>query len=226
MEPPLPTMGCNGTTTPFVRSCDDADECGIYTMLIGGIERQVYCQVATSGRKFIVIQRRDNFGEPVDLFFQEWLEYQLGFGDLTQSFWIGLDALYNLTETPQELHIEMEDFKGVKATVIAHNVQVASEDKGYQLSMSGVTPYELGKSFWLHRGMKFSTKDKDQDGNSSADCANTYKGGWWYRSCHFANLNGQYLEGPHNSDGDGVNYYAFRGFHYSLKRVEMKLLVR
>ncbi|CAH3185154.1 unnamed protein product [Porites evermanni] len=39
--------------------------------------------------------------------------------------------------------------------------------------------------------MQFSTKDADNDG-SSANCAETQKGGWWYNACSWANPNGVY----------------------------------
>ena len=74
----------------------------------------------------------------------------------------------------------------------------------------------------FHSGMRFSTKDQDNDLDSGS-CAVTYKGAWWYRHCHASNLNGQYLGGSHVNEGDGINWKAFRGFYYSLKRSEMKL---
>ena len=70
--------------------------------------------------------------------------------------------------------------------------------------------------------MQFSTKDSDNDVFGSS-CARIYKGAWWYTACHQANLNGFYYGGPQESFADGVNWKAFRGYRYSLKRTEMKV---
>ena len=69
----------------------------------------------------------------------------------------------------------------------------------------------------------FSTNDQENDLDSSHHCSQLYKGAWWYKSCHHSNLNGLYLNGSHVSYADGVNWYSFRGYHYSLKRTEMKV---
>ena len=74
----------------------------------------------------------------------------------------------------------------------------------------------------FHSEMQFSTKDQDNDLRSDS-CAETFKGAWWYKTCHESNLNGQYLGGPHKTYADGINWGKFRGYYYSLKRSEMKL---
>ena len=43
-------------------------------------------------------------------------------------------------------------------------------------------------------GMKFSTKDQDND-RKSGHCASEWKGGWWFNSCHYTFLNGLYQSG-------------------------------
>ena len=72
--------------------------------------------------------------------------------------------------------------------------------------------------------MKFSTHDRDND-IYDANCAEQFKGAWWYEKCHDSNLNGQYLAGAHDSThhADGVNWKDFKGHKYSLKVSEMKI---
>ena len=70
--------------------------------------------------------------------------------------------------------------------------------------------------------MQFSTKDQDND-NWGKSCAIKYEGAWWYKQCHWSNLNGQYLGGQHDSVADGIYWFTFKGLHYSLKRAEMKI---
>ena len=36
----------------------------------------------------------------------------------------------------------------------------------------------------FHNGMKFSAYNRDNDNNSSENCAKKWAGGWWFNNCY------------------------------------------
>ena len=68
----------------------------------------------------------------------------------------------------------------------------------------------------------FTTFDKDHD-EASSNCAEKFSGGWWFRNCKFANLNGLYYSTNPITDKDGIDWKDWRGNEYSLKTTEMKI---
>ena len=73
-------------------------------------------------------------------------------------------------------------------------------------------------------GRSFSTYDNDRSGY---DCVRKDRGGWWYSTCAYANLNGYYAipgssNGYKNRGEAGMTYRSFKG-EESLKSSKMML---
>ena len=226
-EPGVDPEPTEASPKPLPRDCRDLrpdSPSGIYQLELGQ-EQPVpsYCDTDTDGGGWTVFQRRADI-QPRQDFFLGWEDYKRGFGTLDAEFWWGLEHLYHATSVPDrryELRIDMEDFDGEKRFALYQNFRISSEAKGYRLHAANYTG-TAGDSLEAHSGKRFSTKDEDHD-NHAGSCAVTYKGAWWYDQCHSSNLNGVYLAGSHSSYADGVNWLAWRGYHYSLKSVEMKM---
>ena len=180
---------------------------------------QTYCDMDTDGGGWTVFQRREDGS--VD-FYRNWTDYQQGFGNLSGEFWLGLDKIHRLTPTATQLRIDTQDFDGNSRYAQYSSFSVGDSVSKYTLSVSGYRG-TAGDSLTGHNGHKFSTRDQDNDVQSSDNCAQRYKGAWWYSNCHASNLNGLYHGGSHSSHADGVNWYHWRGYYYSLKFTEMKL---
>ena len=181
-------------------------------------EFQAYCNMDTDGGGWTVFQRRVDGS--VD-FYRYWTDYQQGFGNLSGEFWLGLDKIHRLTPTATQLRIDMQDFDGNSRYAQYSSFSVGDSVSKYTLSVSGYSG-TAGDSLAYQNGRKFATRDQDNDA-ASGSCAHAYKGAWWYGNCHRSNLNGLYHRGSHSSDADGVNWWTWRGYRYSLKFTEMKL---
>ncbi|XP_070614497.1 ficolin-2-like [Erythrolamprus reginae] len=180
---------------------------------------RVLCDMHTDGGGWIVFQRRSDGS--VD-FFRNWADYKKGFGSELTEFWLGNDHLHLLTSLGyNELRIDFVDFDNAHSFAKYGSFQVGGEAKEYCLTVGNFIDGSADDSLFIHNNMSFSTRDKQQD-PQKLNCAERYKGGWWYNDCHFANLNGKYWQGDHDSYADGINWKTGRGFHYSYKQVEMK----
>ena len=87
---------------------------------------------------------------------------------------------------------------------------VGDSDPKYKLLVQGYTG-NARDSLKNHTGMKFTTKDINNDVENVKNCAVLFKGEWWYHRYHHSNLNGLYLSGSHNSYADGMNWYYWLG---------------
>lgn len=186
----------------------------IYPYGVQALPVTVFCEFDSSNNAWTVVQRR--FDGSV-YFYQNWSAYKKGFGTST---WIGNEILHQLTShVNQELKIVLSDFQNVTKYADYTSFHVADESSGYRLTIGGYSG-NAGDAMAAQNGMKFSTFDRDNDA-STANCAQLYKGGWWYAGCHQANLNGLYLSGAHASYADGIEWGPWHGHYYSLKTTAM-----
>lgn len=198
------------------------ENCGVFEISIAGEKVDVSCDFITDGGKWTVIQRRMDGSIN---FYRNHNDYVTGFGDVSREFWMGLDNMYNILQTAEqfELRIDMEDWDGVSKFAKYSSISIGSFAQDYRISM-GQYSGSAGDSFSYQNGGKFSTADHDVDLVRDQNCAVRYKGGWWYTTCHNTNLNGLYhFVGEHESFADGINWYKWRGFYYSLRFAEMKI---
>ncbi|KAG0720681.1 Techylectin-5A [Chionoecetes opilio] len=81
---------------------------------------------------------------------------------------------------------------------------------------------DAGDAMQSHNGVRFTTLDQDND-TYGVNCAVKFRGAWWYKACHSANLNGYQHQGNHSSYADGINWNEWHGYHYSLRRTSMMI---
>ncbi|XP_035491183.1 tenascin-R isoform X4 [Scophthalmus maximus] len=191
---------------------------GVYTIYINrdpsqGV--QVYCDMSTDEGGWIVFQRRQN---GLTDFSRKWSDYRVGFGNLEDEFWLGLDNIQRMSAQGRyELRIDMKD--GQESVYANYDKFSIGDARNLYKLRIGEYNGTAGDSLSYHQGRPFSTKDRDND-IAVTNCALSYKGAWWYKNCHRANLNGKYGESRHSQ---GINWYHWKGHEFSIPFVEMKM---
>ncbi|XP_071355605.1 tenascin-like isoform X4 [Trachinotus anak] len=203
---------------PFPTDCSQELLNGIRTsgeveIFPQGVPTMVYCDMETDGGGWTVFQRRKDGS--VD-FFRGWKDYIRGFGDLSGEFWLGLDSLHNLTSmTRMSLRVDLRD--GLESVFAKYSTFEVAR-RNYKLTVGGYSG-TAGDSLSYHNNRIFSTKDRDL-APFITRCAMSYRGGWWYKNCHEANLNGLYgIDVKHQ----GVIWTTWKGKEFSIPFTEMKM---
>ncbi|XP_074188827.1 tenascin-X isoform X2 [Rhinolophus sinicus] len=215
-----------GLRVPFPRDCGEEMQNGAgtsrtTTIFLNGNREQplnVFCDMETDGGGWLVFQRR--LDGRTD-FWRDWEEYAHGFGNISGEFWLGNEVLHSLTKAGD--YSMRVDLRAGDEAVFAQydSFRVDSAADYYRLHLAGYHG-TAGDSMSYHSGSVFSARDRDPN-NLLISCAVSYRGAWWYRNCHYANLNGLYGS---TVDHQGVSWYHWKGFEFSVPFTEMKLRPR
>ncbi|KAL5012187.1 hypothetical protein ScPMuIL_010738 [Solemya velum] len=218
------TGSTSETDCTEVTDCGDISgtTSGVYKIKHQGVEEpfSVYCDIQTEGGGWTVFQRRQDGS--VD-FYRDWASYETGFGDMMGEFWLGNHFIHSITnQGSYELRVNLSDFEGNSAYAHYNVFSVGDASSKYLLAVSGYSG-NAGDSLGYLNTRPFSTHDRDHDG-LSGNCAVQRKGAWWYRGCSDSNLNGKYHHQRERTSGmDGVFWYRWKGFRYSLKSTTMSV---
>ncbi|XP_071836153.1 uncharacterized protein [Apostichopus japonicus] len=150
---------------------------GKYTIYPAGSSGfEVYCEMSSGG--WTILQRRTSNSVS---FYRNWNEYKNGFGIPTGDHWIGNDKIYKLTnQKTYQLKIEKTNREGARYHTRYSSFRISNEGDKYRLSLSGYNGNAGNNAMVANSGYRFSTRDRDNDGSSTFDCAEKHRGGWWY----------------------------------------------
>ncbi|XP_031746589.1 ficolin-1-B isoform X5 [Xenopus tropicalis] len=211
---------------PAVKNCMELRTYGVlfsgwYTIYPDGNKPlNVLCDMHTDGGGWIVFQKR--MDGSVD-FYRDWGSYRQGFGSQLSEFWLGNENIHRLTSSGNiQLRIDLEDFDNNRTYATYSQFRLEPESQKYTLRLGAFTGGTAGDSLSSHNNKAFASKDADYDESVNSNCAEKYKGAWWYVKCYDACLNGEYLRGPLGQNYGGIAWKTFRGYNYSLKKSEMK----
>ncbi|GFU39182.1 techylectin-5A [Nephila pilipes] len=159
-------------------------ECGVYTVWLsnrvtGERPLKVFCDMETDGGGWTVIQRRGNYGNPFDYFFEDWETYKSGFGDIREDFWLGNDYIFALTnQRLYSVRFDLWSVDGRKVHALYDTFWIDDEIHKYALHINGYSG-DAGDSLLPdHDNRSFTTKDQDNDANVKENCAVSYRGAW------------------------------------------------
>nr|XP_017001906.2 fibroleukin-like [Drosophila takahashii] len=166
-------------------------------------------------RSIIIDETPDNLGWTViqcrktghlDFITESYL-YNKGFGDSSDEYWIGSEALHKITKAQRhELYIAFEDTAEGKKYARYDNFLVGSLDEKYRLKSLGNYSGDAGDALRDHENQNFEFYN---------NCNGVYKSfSWWTASCFKCNLNGNYGLKKTNLKPEGFWWGALESLRY------------
>ena len=110
----------------------------------------------------ILILRNDVQGSNSYFFNRPWSQYQQEFGSLTSQYWIGLDALHEVSQTNCRIRFDLQLLNGSWYYAEYTSFSVDDASTSYTLTIGGYSG-NLWDAMAYHNGMQFSTYDFDND---------------------------------------------------------------
>ncbi|XP_071153206.1 angiopoietin-related protein 6-like [Mytilus edulis] len=214
-----------GIIATTARDCSDVQSqghicSGVYTISPSyDIKKDVWCDLYTQGGRWTVFQQRRDGSVDFD---RSWSHYENGFGDPNTEYWIGNEALYHLTFSGgNELLILMQTWDGVWKYAHYTDFYIGHKNDNYTLHLSEYSG-TAGDSLLIsgQAGQQFSTKDVDNDGWPLSCNPYFHKGGFWFKGCCSADLNGFYYSSGVDAV-DSCHWNSFTGARESLKTIFM-----
>jgi len=118
-------------------------------------------------------------------FYNLWTEYKVGFNDSRGNYWLGNDLLSQLTLTNRyKLRFDLQSrsnrnwYYAEYSTFIVH-----PESSNYRLEVYGYKGNIRWDILSHHNGWMFTTFDRDNDRDSTGNCAVRWGGGFWFENC-------------------------------------------
>jgi len=131
-------------------------------------------------------------------FHRSWAEYKAGFGSREGNYWHGNDRLHQLTKSGRyKLRIDLQQrYTGDWFWVEHDAFIVEGEEEDYRLTLGTFSGNTGNMLRHLSNGGRFSTYDRNNYRYSNSaynnSCPLLVLGGFWYRGCGYALLNGAF----------------------------------
>uniref|UniRef100_V5HCI9 Putative ixoderin b5 n=1 Tax=Ixodes ricinus TaxID=34613 RepID=V5HCI9_IXORI len=193
----------------------------------------VRCDMDSDGGGWTVIQRRTEYEVYDNEFEKDAGDYELGFKVTGSSYWIGLENLHALTSFPnnqQALRIELKRKEATEPTVLLYRkFIVGSKAEDYKLTIDEYEGPDGYDALSYHNGEKFTVKKSMTESPDRDRCSDRLSGGWWFKTCNQANLNGRKFKHAwelKTSKSLGITWYIKdneQSYYYLYDSVEMKI---